>query len=133
MTTTTRTRKPLPPATINYEWLRVPFAPTLDAHKSLPGIIRIGEHTYNVWALGEQTEAGVKVIGFELFHQLTGGNYHVSLNWWGADCDCGDGTYRARPGGCKHIANLRAAFAAIDWNITLPKKPAPVPCELEDL
>jgi hypothetical protein len=122
--TATKTRKPLTPAPISYEWVRVPFGPTPDA-SGLHGILRIAGQPYNVWPLGLDTPAGRKVIGFELFHQLTGADYHIRLEWWGAECDCGDGTFRGgRPFGCKHIANLREAFKAIDWNITLPKKPA---------
>lgn len=38
--------------------------------------------------------------------------YHIDREFW--VCDCPDATYRSeRPGGCKHVAALRAALRSI--------------------
>jgi hypothetical protein len=63
--------------------------------------------------------------------------YHVATGErWGWRCDCHDAEFRAaRPGGCKHVVNLREALAAagIELLPTAAPIPAASPVELEDL
>ncbi len=115
---------PLPPAVVDFEWLRRPFGPTLDPQRDLPGVLRIGRRLYSVWGIGWNEPGGPRAVGFELLDQQTNRTYNIFLEWWGPECDCGEGRFHFRAGGCRHIVNVRAAFDALGWKVVLPRRPA---------
>ena len=102
MSTVTRSRKPLQAVQVEVRWVRRLFANEIDPQS---GCLEIGGQFYGVVAIDG---------GFRLT-KPDGTVYDIDTNtsWGGWSCDCPDGTYRGhRPGGCRHVAGLRAALAA---------------------
>jgi hypothetical protein len=126
MGTSTRSRRPLQPATGTVRWV------SDDPANSL----RLGASAALTTAT--QTRDGLRVTGYVRRALLEGGRlvgyelrkaeqpataagdpnpvYHIDVTGpHGWTCDCPDATFRPeRPGGCRHVAALRAALHRIN-------------------
>ena len=72
------------------------------------GVLAINGTPYTVTRLSHDG----RTVGYRL-EKPDGTAYDVSTEAESWRCDCPDGTYRPeRPGGCKHVAGLRAALAS---------------------
>jgi hypothetical protein len=72
------------------------------------GVLEVNGTAYEVLPLHD----GEDHVGFRLL-KADGTMYDVDTAWW--RCDCPDTTFHPeRPGGCKHVAALRAALAALE-------------------
>jgi len=131
MATTTRTaRKSLPPATGKVRWLNRPSGPTLFGRFVVSVETKRGtvEAEYDIAAV---TDKDGKVIGLGLAKD-DDTIYHIDISQpWGWTCDCGDCQFRNRE--CKHIRAARVALTVAGVTLPEAKKPAPIPCDLEDL
>jgi hypothetical protein len=79
------------------------------------GVLEINGTAYTVERLHNfDDDAGPRPVGFRLTKE-DGTVYDISTDRpYGWECDCPDGTYNSeRPGGCKHIASLKAALAQL--------------------
>ena len=102
MATTTRTRKPLAPVTVEVRWTRPLFVNALDPKS---GCLELNGEFYGVISLEP---------GFQ-FVKRDGTTYEVELDAPYPSCSCPDHTFRPnRPGGCKHIRGLQAALAELN-------------------
>lgn len=107
-------RKVYPPSAPGHRWVVQP-APGCTA------VIEIGKTWYDVRPIADRG----RLVGFRLVKHDDGQRYDLDITTDPWACDCGDGTFRTRPGGCKHAAELRAALAEIGRSYALPPAPRP--------
>ena len=75
------------------------------------GVLAINGAEYVVTVLRDQT----RVLGYRLTKPADMASYDVCVQGSPWKCDCPDATFHPeRPGGCKHVAALRAALQAAD-------------------
>lgn len=101
---------------------RKPVAP---AHGTASLTLRINDSEYALWKVPAH-EAGVTAC-YELKKKGSSDRYHVSEHAHGAECTCGDWTFRRNhldPAGCKHIKAL-AVFGLIEPPAPVPTPPPP--------
>lgn len=107
MATLTKTRKPVKAIHGSCRWLRRLWHNTEDAKSGLLEISATGNtKLYGAVALEDRGQ----LVGYRLI-QADGTTYDVDADTW--VCSCPDAIARPdRPGGCRHVAGLRAALAA---------------------
>lgn len=90
------------PATGKYRWI-VPIG------EVGTGVLAINGTEYVVTVLRDQT----RLLGYRLTKPADMAAYDVCTQGTPWTCDCPDATFHPeRPGGCKHVAALRAALNA---------------------
>lgn len=73
------------------------------------GVLAINGTDYVVTVLRDQS----RVLGYRLTKPADMAFYDICIQGTPWKCDCPDATFHPeRPGGCKHVAALRAALAA---------------------
>jgi hypothetical protein len=102
----TKSRQPVKPVHGSCRWvkpIRWPF----------PGVLGINGTAYTVIPqTGDRSGPAAPVLGYRLVNQASRKAYDIDAEFW--VCDCPDATYRSeRPGGCKHVAALKAALRSI--------------------
>jgi hypothetical protein len=96
-----KTRQATQPATGTCRWLTRPSRP------GEYGVLAVNGTAYEVLALFD----GDTLAGYRLL-KADGAMYDLPADLGG--CDCPDHTFHPeRPGGCKHMQALRAAFVAL--------------------
>jgi hypothetical protein len=77
------------------------------------GVLQINGTAYELLPLFADDDGKV-LVGYRL-HKAGGGLYDVDMSGpRGWTCDCPDATFHPeRPGGCKHVAAVRAALAQL--------------------
>jgi hypothetical protein len=112
-TTRVKRRKVHPPAVCcEPHLIRAPIYPCTLVPEGKAGILIIGEKVYAITPVAElPPEGDVLVRGYSLL-QSDGKRYDVSLAAPVETCDCPDGTFREREGGCRHVRALRELRAA---------------------
>jgi hypothetical protein len=98
-------RKPLAAVAPSVLWISRVILPNETAPAGLPGLILLNAVPYMLAVNGETRDDGPPVIhGFRFIK--ANGEFHDVCTEGHKACSCGDGTFRDRPGGCKHIVAL---------------------------
>lgn len=100
-------RRAHPAVSVEVELIAAPLGPCTIFPGGKPGVVSINGTAYSV---GYIAHSAGDVNGYTIAKE--GGEESYDLPASLATCECKDSLYRARPGGCRHAAALRALKAA---------------------
>jgi hypothetical protein len=113
MATSTKSPRPLQPATGSFRWISDPASLALRFRCGASAALAIGPDGGEEvgYVLTPHLSESGELLGWRLERADNGKCYDLPADL--SACDCKDSLYRDRPGGCKHRKALRAALASV--------------------